>query len=57
MKERGRTQHPERKRDHQEEKVVNLAVYKIRRGLQAEGFDLLTDKKGRLTLVLRFPSR
>lgn len=57
MKEMDRTRYREGKPDRQADKVVNLAVYKIRRSLQAEGFDLLTDKKGRLTLVLRFPGR
>ncbi len=38
-------------------KVVNLAVYKIKRSLRNEGFDLITDENGKLTLVLRFPGQ
>ncbi len=41
----------------EDEKVVNLAVYKIKKSLKAEGFDLMTDENGRLTLVLRLPNR
>jgi len=37
------------------EKVVNLAVYRIKRSLKKEGFDLITNEKGKLTLVLRMP--
>lgn len=40
-----------------DEKVVNLAVYKIKKSLKSEGFDLITDKNGKLTLVLRMPDR
>jgi hypothetical protein len=34
-------------------KVVNLAYYRIKKSLQQEGFDLITDGQGKLTLVLR----
>ncbi len=34
-------------------KVVNLAYYRIKKSLQQEGFDLVTDADGKLTLVLR----
>lgn len=34
-------------------KVVNLAYYRIKKSLKQEGFDLITDDKGKLTLVLR----
>ena len=37
------------------DKVVNLAVFKIKKSLRSEGFDLLTDDQGKLTLVLRRP--
>ncbi len=37
------------------DKVVNLAVYKIKRSLRQQGFDLRSDEKGKLTLVLRLP--
>ncbi|MBI38142.1 MAG: hypothetical protein CMF59_00965 [Leptospiraceae bacterium] len=35
------------------EKVVNLNVYRIQRALRQEGFDLIRDDNGKLTLVLR----
>lgn len=38
------------------EKVVNLNVYKIQRALREEGFDLIRDNNGKLTLVLRMNS-
>jgi len=38
-----------------EKKVINLAVYKIRRSLREEGFDLLADETGKLTLAMRRP--
>ncbi len=34
-------------------KVVNLAYYRIKKSLKQEGFDLITDDQGKLTLVLR----
>ena len=34
-------------------KVVNLAYYRIKRSLQSEGFDLISDDDGNLTLVMR----
>ena len=34
-------------------KVVNLAYYRIKRSLKEEGFDLITDDNGKLTLVMR----
>lgn len=34
-------------------KVVNLAYYRIKRSLQSEGFDLISDNEGNLTLVMR----
>ena len=43
--------------DPGDDKVVNLAVYKIKKSLKEEGFDLITDDKGKLTLVLRLPGR
>ena len=33
--------------------VVNLAVYKLKKSLQNEGFELVTDDSGKLKLVLR----
>lgn len=33
--------------------VTNLAVYKIKKSLRQEGFDLITDKNGKLVLVIR----
>ncbi|MBX7056738.1 MAG: hypothetical protein K1X75_01640 [Leptospirales bacterium] len=38
-------------------KVVNLAFYRLKRSLQAEGFDLITDADGKVTLVIRAHSR
>ncbi|MCB1138209.1 MAG: hypothetical protein KDK25_03070 [Leptospiraceae bacterium] len=35
------------------EKVVNLNVYRIQKALRQEGFDLVRDDSGKLTLVLR----
>ena len=35
------------------EKVVNLAVYKLKKSLRAEGFEVTTDENGKLKLVLR----
>ena len=34
-------------------KVVNLAYSRIKKSLKSEGFDLITDDQGKLTLVLR----
>lgn len=34
-------------------KVVNLAFYRIKKSLQSEGFDLISDDDGNLTLVMR----
>ena len=34
-------------------RVVNLAYYRIKKSLKQEGFDLITDDQGKLTLVLR----
>ena len=36
-------------------KVVNLAYYRIKKSLKEEGFDLVSDEKGKLKLVLRVP--
>lgn len=36
-------------------KVVNLAFYRIKRNLKKEGFDLITDENGKVTLVMRIP--
>lgn len=38
-------------------KVVNLAYYRLKRSLQAEGFDLVTDQDGKVTLVIRHGRR
>lgn len=35
--------------------VVNLAVYRIKKSLKKQGFDLVSDDSGKLTLVLRLP--
>ena len=42
---------------HDDEAVTNLAVYKIQKSLRTEGFELVTDNKGKLTLVIRINSR
>ncbi len=34
-------------------KIVNLTYYRIKKNLQAEGFDLIADNSGNLKLVLR----
>lgn len=34
-------------------KVVNLAVYRAQKSLREEGFDLVMNDEGKLTLVLR----
>ncbi|MBL8020569.1 MAG: hypothetical protein JNM27_12945 [Leptospirales bacterium] len=34
-------------------KVVSLALYRIKKGLKKEGFELITDETGKLKLVLR----
>ena len=38
-------------------KVINLAYYRIKRSLQSEGFDLISDDEGNLTLVMRVQGR
>ncbi len=38
-------------------KVVNLAFYRIKRSLKSEGFDLISDNEGNLTLVMRLRSK
>jgi len=35
------------------EKVVDLNLYKIKKSLRSEGFEVVTDEKGKLKLVLR----
>ncbi len=34
-------------------KVVSLALYRIKKGLKKEGFELVTDEQGKLKLVMR----
>ncbi|HMU82359.1 MAG TPA: hypothetical protein PKE49_09280 [Leptospiraceae bacterium] len=34
-------------------KVVSLALYRIKKGLKKEGFELITDEQGKLKLVMR----
>lgn len=33
--------------------VVNLGMYRLKKSLQREGFEIVEDKKGRITLVVR----
>lgn len=35
------------------EKVVDLNFYRIKKNLKSEGFEIVTNKEGKLTLVLR----
>jgi hypothetical protein len=45
---------PKQKRsDLSKSKVVNLAVYRAQKSLREEGFDLIMNEEGKLTLVLR----
>lgn len=37
------------------EKVVNLNLYKIKKTLTKEGFEVLEDEKGDLKLIIRIP--
>jgi len=37
----------------EEKKIVDLELYRIKKTLNKEGFDIVTNKDGKLTLVLR----
>lgn len=36
-----------------EDRVVSLQLYRLQKSLREEGFDLIKDESGKLTLVLR----
>lgn len=39
--------------DSQKEKVVNLGLYKIKKALAEEGFEVVEKPDGKITLVIR----
>ena len=51
MKEK--TRRPRIEEIKNDPKVVSLALYRIKKGLKKEGFELVTDETGKLKLVMR----
>ncbi|MCB1173946.1 MAG: hypothetical protein KDK39_10285 [Leptospiraceae bacterium] len=48
---------PERTLEGTDGKVLNFTYFRIKKSLEDEGFDLITDENGKLTVILKVPGR
>lgn len=51
--DRGQIMFPKRESNQKKSKVVNLALYRAKKALQKEGFEVVENPEGKITLVIR----
>ncbi|WP_167884157.1 hypothetical protein [Leptospira idonii] len=44
---------PEKMQDVSQDKVVNLAMYRAKKALERDGFEVVENPEGKITLVIR----
>jgi hypothetical protein len=50
---RGQIMFPKRESDQNQNNVVNLALYRAKKALQKDGFEVVENPDGKITLVIR----